>query len=346
MRLLDQLVAGGIVLAIAAAMTCACVAAEPRPVIIPREKWASFFSGQKATLRFIVQSAEPINGRLIWGYSSQQLSLARNESAVTVQETKSAEVEIMLQLPETREEVVLDTELGLRLLDSRGDVIADYRRILRIFPRDPFANRGDWLRKQKISLYDPEGGTRKIFEEHAIPCETVRNLSVLETKTEGMVIVGEGVSWTERPGLPEVLVKLAVSGVSVLCLAPGEGSMTFPGTDDDRPARTRVTLNGREVISQFDKRLDAQAWPPDGLMIKTGFELAAGRDRVVLTATESQRGWPWMEVEYPEDGRLILCGLGIVRAWDVSPVPRYLLLSILESLSQQKQSNPSTTAKE
>jgi hypothetical protein len=315
---------------------CRGVAAAPRTVIIPREKWNTCFSGQKATLHFILQSSETIQGRLSWACLSQRLTVAHDVISVTVEAAKPAEIEIALQLPDTREELVLEADLGLRLVNDRGDAVAEHKQTLRVFSRDPYARRQDWLKKQKISLYDPEGKTRKIFEEHSIPCNTIGNLSVLETITDGIVIIGEDISWNERLGLPEAMVKLAKAGVAVLCLAPSEGRMTFPGSDDDRASSARVALEGLDIVAHFDKRFDNLAWPFDGAVIQTYFELAAQRDRVVLQAVKTPRGWPWLEVEYPGGGRLALCGLGIIHSWEGGPTPRYLLLSMLESLSQKK----------
>lgn len=311
-------------------------AAEPTAEITPVEGWSTFLSGGQVTLRYQLQTSDTINGTLAWSHSAQRRPIARGERNVTVDETKPTEVEIRLQLPEVREGLVFDTDFTAQLFDPRGEVVSEHQRVLRLFPSDAFSDRREWLDDLKIVLFDPEGKTSETFDDAAIPFKKARSLSVLEDAEEGIVVIGEGVSLADHRNLPEVMTKLAASGVPVLCLAPTDGRLLFPGSDTEEGAAPfSVSFRRKDVITQLDKRLDAEAWSPDGEMVVAGLEMTSYRGQVLLSVAESPRAWPWLEVTYPRGGRMIVCGFGLVRCWQAGPTPRYLLACVFERLSKE-----------
>ena len=87
------------------------------------------------------------------------------------------------------------------------------------------------------------------------------------------------------------------------------------------------------MISQLDKRLDTRGWPPDGKVIAAGLALKAVEGSVVGEITDGTSGWPWLEVQYAKQGRLVVCGFGLMNHWEASPTPRYLFARVLESLT-------------
>ncbi len=309
------------------------LAAEPTAKIVPQEGWSTFFGGGQVTLNYRLQSSVAMKGRLTWSHSAQRRPIARGERAVSVDKTTPADVEISLQLPEVREGIVFDTDFTVQLLDSRDDVVAEHQRVLRLFPSDAFFDRREWLDDLKIVLFDPDGKTSETFDDVAIPYKKAGNLSVLEETKEGIVVIGEGVSLADHRNLAEVMMRLAATGVSVLCLAPADGRMAFPGSEAEQPASTSISFRRTDIITQLDKRLDAEAWPPDGEVVVAGLEMTSFRGRVLLSVTEAPQAWPWLEVTYPRGGRLIVCGFGIIRCWQDGPTPRYLLARVFERLS-------------
>lgn len=254
---------------------------------------------------------------------------------MSVDKTTPADVEISLQLPGVGEGIVFDTDFTVQLLDSRDDVVAEHQRVLRLFPSDVFSDRREWLDDLKIVLFDPEGKTSELFDEATIPYKKARSLTVLEKSKEGIVVIGEGVSLADHRNLPEVMVRLAAARVSVLCLAPADGQMAFPDSEVEQPDSTSISFRRTDVITQLDKRLDAQAWAPDGKLAVAGLEMTSFRGRVLLAVTKSPQAWPWFEATYPRGGRLIVCGFGIISCWQAGPTPRYLLARIFERLSKE-----------
>src|SRR5690606_23449963 len=107
-----------------------------------------------------------------------------------------------------------------------------------LFARDPFANRREWLKQQQLVLYDPAGETAECFANADIPFELVANLSAIESVPTKLIVVGEGVSFREDRGLPELLCQRVEQGTPVLCLAPTQGE--FPLLDDDDPAESKM----------------------------------------------------------------------------------------------------------
>ncbi len=310
------------------------LAETPGVKIRAREGWSTFFGGQEASLHFLINSEKPLDGRLAWNHSVQRRTIASGEAAVKIDGAGQAEVEISLRLPEVRGGVIFDTDLALRVIDSRGKVIAGHDRVLRLFPASAFAGRQEWLRGLKITLYDPAGETRRVLDEADVEYRDVNGTSALERTTEGTVLIGEGVSWRDHRGLPGAVEKLAAGGMAVICLAPADGEFDFPGTAENRPRPKEIAFLGTDVIGQIDKRLDADAWPPDGQVIAARLSVGAARKGATIVVDDSGRGWPWLEVVYPGGGRLIVCGFGVVGHWDAGPTPRWLLLRILERVAQ------------
>jgi hypothetical protein len=201
-------------------------------------------------------------------------------------------LEIPLSLPPVREGVVLGLQLRVEVFDGQAQTLADDERPLWLFPRDPFINRGDWLEGLKITLYDPEGATRTVFDEAGIPYHAPRTSDALHEITEGIIMVGEGVSFQKHRGLAESLARAAARGVPVLCLAPAAGELPVPGTGDQPPVEG-VELRRRDVIRDFDKRLDADYWPPPGKVAKSGLGVVSRRGSVVMEVADSPEAWPW-----------------------------------------------------
>jgi hypothetical protein len=143
-------------------------------------------------------------------------------------------------------------------------------------------------------------------------------------------------SFKDYRGLGDMMVKTAARGIPVLCLAPAGGEMTMPGAGDaDLPKPRSMRFAGNELIVQLDKRLDAEAWPPDGRVAAGGLKLRGDRGPVVgETAKES--AWPWVELEYGGKGRLVVCGFGIVEKWKNGPAPRFLFAKVLEHMAAEK----------
>ena len=319
------------VIAALAAWPAAC--AEPAAVLACREHWSTFFGGREVRLHFAARSEPPVDGRLLWSHAADGRTIARGELAAELKGGGESEAEIRLRLPEVREGVVLDTQLSVVLADRRNQVLARHDRIVRLFPSDPFVDRRKWLGSLGIVLYDPKGATEAIFKAHDLPHRLVGTPAALSGVAQGTVVIGEGLSLEDRRGLAETLLRLAAGGVPVLCLAPASGSLPFPGGGDG-PQPRRVVLGGCEVIGELDKRLDADAWAPDGRVAAAGLELSAAGRGAAFSVAPPPRGWSWLEVVYPQGGRLIVCGFGIVEHWDASPTPRWLLLRILERLSE------------
>jgi hypothetical protein len=158
---------------------------------------------------------------------------------------------------------------------------------------------------------------------------------------EGFILVGEGVSFKDDAGLGETLVRAAARGLPVLCLAPKEGSFPLPGAEGaGLPVPVGMELRREEVITRVDKRLDAKAWPPSGSVVASGLTLKAEEGKVVAEAAAGGAGWPWLEVEYADRGRLAVCGFAVVQRWDATPTPRYFFAGVLKRLAGDEKREP------
>ena len=204
-----------------------------------------------------------------------------------------------------------------------------------IFPRSAFADRTAWLKKLKITLYDPKGATAKLFEAEKIPFDEARETDAVEALTDGVLIVGEGLALDEEKGLVAAMKKAAAAGATVLCLAPSSGEIAIPGVDSSDGLEELTFRKG--IVRKLDKRLDPDCWLPDGKAIASTLTLKKGDDSAVGEIKLGPGGWPRAEARSASGkGCWAFCGLAIVAKWEAGPTPRFLFARMLEYLTESK----------
>ncbi len=322
-------------------LPAAAAPAAERVTISAQEAWSGLFGGQDVTFNYTISSPEDLRGRLGWWLSVDGRTLARGEVAFAAGANRPGRAAVRFKSPQTKPGVIVDARLAIRVLaPGRNEIPAGHDRILRIFPRDPFALRSAWLKKLKITLFDPPGETATVLQRANIPFHQVHNPAAMRQMTDGLLVVGQGISFEEHRGLPESLVRLAAGGVPVICLAPSAGKLSMPGANPPQPelpTPKRVVLRRQDAITALDKRLDAAGWPPDGQLVASTISITADGSRVMGRVGKERTGWPWIEVHYPgRRATLLICGFGIVDRWDAGPTPRYLFAQMLEFVTTPK----------
>jgi hypothetical protein len=246
---------------------------------------------------------------------------------------KPSVIKIPLRTPLLKPGVVQEARLTLNVIAEK-EPLATYQKKIWIFPSDPFALKKQMLKELKIKLYDAveKSNTARVLKELDIPFDELVRPGEISDLQEGVILVGEGISFQDDPELFPALDQAARRGARVLCLAPKPGSFAFPENDQAIPES--LVLNKTDIIGSFDKRLDAKSWPPDGTPATNSLVLLAEEGRVRAQIVSHARGWHWLSWTYPEKkGRLSLVTFGLLRCWDASPTARYLLASILESMA-------------
>jgi hypothetical protein len=311
--------------------------------VTPGEAWSCVFGGQDLTLHFRVAGNKArdaaIEGRVLWHYAANQRTLARGE--IEVRRNDAGAAEVILQIPVVRDGVIFRTDLTVGFIPRGEDAEADtLTKTLWLFPEDPFADQRETLKERKLSLFDPEGRTAKLFEKIELPHRLIRNAAVLEDRDEhSYVIVGEGTSLTRNRGLAERLLRFAAAGGTVLMLAPSEGVIPLPGEalakDEDNAARPgELRFRQHHVIHEFDKRLDSRFLPGTGDFAGSKVTLRTRLSRIGMEVSEDG-DWPWFSVEYPDTkGRFVFCGFSLIKHWNNGPTPRFLLNRILTPQSE------------
>lgn len=325
-----------------------CVGADEEALTIEaRSKWSNVFGGKEATWQYQVKASQAFKGRAIWKLTSAGRTLSRGEAGLAAGPDRPASVKVALSLPPVRNGIILEAKLILSLFaDKQEKAAASHEKTVWIFPEDPFYLHSKWLKELKIHLLDPEKKTLKILEKAKVPFDEVGNVESLAELKEGMLLVGEGVSFKDYPALPELLIRIAARGLPVLCLAPAQGTLPVPGMEKSRGSLPgSLSWRRGDVITEMDKRLDTLSWS-GGEVIASTISLTA-EDGVVQGAIAPAGGWPWMEANYPEThGRLVICGFGIISQWDAGPTPRFLFERLLERISEKPAKQSSTESDE
>jgi hypothetical protein len=320
-------------------------AQDEKLTIEPREKWSNVLAETKVHFHFQVKAPAAFKGRAEWTFSDpgskRVLPRGRGETPLAANDDKR-EVKVPLEIPPVNPGVILQTQLSVSVFaDGKDKPEAVLEKTVWIFPADPFNDRSKWLKDLKITLYDPDpkGKTADVLKALKVPFEEQRNVAALGELKEGVLLIGEGVSFKDDAGLGDILVQAAGRGVPVLCLAPSAGNIPLPGADNALPSPDNVILARRDTITKLDKRFDAQGWAPDNQVVASSLAVKTDDGRVVAEVVEGAKGWPWLQADFTDKkGRLLVCGFSLVAKWDASATPRYLFARLLERVTELQDS--------
>ena len=300
-----------------------------------RENWSAIFGGQPVTYHLTVSTMARSPGRLLWRVAVNGATLKRGEAAVVPTPAQPAHVAVFLNVPDVREGVSMQAVLTASFVpEGESEAAAAVEKTLWIFASDPFAYRKQWLRELDIRLFDPEKKTGPALKQAGIPFKLVATAESL-ANASGVVVIGEGVSFRDYRALPSLMLQAAAGGANVLCLAPAGGEFRFPGSEVAGEVRPPDAMQFRrgDIIRELDKRLDATAWPQDGVLVASSMKLVGQRGPVVGEIVAGNEGWPWVRLDYRQAGTLMIVGFPIVAKWHSGPSPRYLFASLLEVLA-------------
>ncbi len=316
---------------------------EKSAVVTPTRVPGNVFGDEVSEFTFRLDTPRPIKGRIVWRVAAGTATVKTGEVEVAADAGKPSEFTIKIAVPPVKDGVIFHTRLTLSAVEDKElKPVATFERDLWVFPKDPFADRLEWLKKLKLTLYDPKGDTAKVFTAARVPFEEARDLDAVAAVKEGVLVVGEGLSFKDEKGLAAALHKLATGGLTVLVLAPAGGAVSIPGVVEPAAGLDELCFR-RDIVRKLDKRLDPDGWAPDGKAVASSVVVKSGDDGA-SEVVPGGAGWSWVEARAPTGkGRWALCGLGIVAKWEAGPTPRFLFARLLEHVTD---SEPEQTKKE
>ena len=297
------------------------------------------FAGQKAVFSLIYDTGDTSRRptQLQAHLRVNRRNAARGKAKLKPTQNGMISGNLRIDIPPVKEGVVMPATLEIVIPADEADNADDIssERKLYLFHPDPFSSRQVWLKKRKIRLFDPVGKTAECLESANIPHERIHNKARIDDLTDGVLIIGAGVSLHKQRRLLKNALTAAEGGAFVLFLGVEEGQAKLPGISGMHSRQPeRVVLRGDDVVKSFDKRFDiltraaASESRPRPLMVKTENDNIVGS--FSQTDDQNTKRWSWFMSEHENGGRFALSGLPIVENWKTSPVPRYFLLEILK----------------
>lgn len=267
----------------------------------------TFFSDSELALQFVCRAPSSV----AW-----QASAARRPFASGVVEPRNGKLEIEFRTPQVREGVVLPIQVAV------GESLFK----IHIFGRDPLADRHSWAESLHLVLFDPPGETAKAFDTISLPHGQLTGLGGLSAVNEGIVVIGEGLSLADHPGLDDTLCCLARQGVPVILLAPQSGS--FRVTD---PAPKRLELQDESAGQQIDPRIIGD------LRRSRGLRVSGDGNGPLLRIADQGSSYAWGDFRFDNKrGRLCCLTWDLLATWETSPAPRFFFVRLLEIVSSGK----------
>ena len=309
------------------------------------EKWSTAFSGDEIVVHAKLSNADnPTDDRIRWAHTANQRTISRGEAGFVVDDSLEATAEITLRPRNLRDGVLFETTLTAARFNRNNDrPIETLKHRIWLFPRDPLAGRRVWAESLGLILFDPVGITAERLADIQLPLQSTDVASAAgKVTSDGVLIVGEQVSFTQLDSLGKTLLHSAQAGRRVLVLAPSDGFLTLAPQSNNRTSVQDIPgelrFSREHVITRLDKRLDAAAWQRTNNEIpSTRFAVQARLGQTAAIVTPRRSGWPWLEIHFPQtEGILIVCGFRIVEHWDKGPTPRFLLVRLLEHLSRKE----------
>jgi len=303
------------------------------------DQWSCVFAGQQTTFHYYLPETKLRQVAVDWTLLSGSRVIGRGTANPLV-ETRDDEsqISLLVALPELKPGVTMPAILKLSVvLDGKQHTL---QHDLHIYSEEPFVEQQEFLKQLRLQLYDPLGSTASILDENRIPYTRLRSLAAIDETTDGLILAGEGISLDKHDLLMSSLYAAASRGVPVLCLASSNGAWPMKldaGGDLPLP---ELTLSREDWIRQFDKRFDSDHWQ-SGRSVSRTLELVAVNDQVEIQLSKRLSGWSWLRLKFPARQTrvpatdMIVCRMELIKSWNETPVPRYLLRHLFEELTPQ-----------
>jgi hypothetical protein len=317
-------------------------AEEPMVRLTRPVAWTTVFGEQEVTVDMQVAGEVPQGGRLLWSLaSSERLTLVRGEAELKDEEAWQFRVAI----PPVKPGVVLDAILTAHYYrPGEREPAASYESPLFVYPQDPFHDRLETLKELQIRLYDPVGETARTLAAADFPFEQIHNVAAIGELADGILVIGEGISFREDRALPELLVQVAARGIPVLCLAPRAGEFALPRKSDKSAPLASITFGTHSLVRQLDKRLDDRYWMEEAVIARHTLNPSGRGAQIAAEVDEGADGWTWIQMHFAPTSaadastptpptKLLVLSLPLIEHWKSGPSPRFLFSRLVDDIT-------------
>lgn len=289
------------------------------------DRWSNVTAGEEIKLVFRLPR-DVREGEIIgWSVAVDSAVIIRRETKVRNDGNGNPRLSLSFCLPEGEPRMIVPVTIRISFDDR--DVLA---KQLWLYPSDPFRNPVPSFKADQLVLFDPSQTTAARWREASLQFHEQPNAEALSDLDDGVLVIGEGVSFREYRGLSRLIGQAARRGVNVLCLAPSEGTFVLADADDTRNHEIASLLLARaDVLSSFDKHLDFLDWRGPSPVNGTTIQFASSSQQMSATFVLDGTGWPWLAAEYRGGGRVVIACFHCIEHWDSGPAPRHALWHLL-----------------
>jgi hypothetical protein len=182
------------------------------------EPWSNVTAGEEITLYRLPDAAA---GQVVaWSVAVDTAVIVRSQSEVRANADRQPVLAVKFRLPQGEATSIVPVMVRV----ARGGREVPAKRLW-IYPGDPFQQPISHLPAEPLVLFDPQGATAARWEGTPLRVRREKNISALAELGEGTLVIGEGVSFREFRGLPEV-IRAAVRGLRVQS-APSAGTLVL-----------------------------------------------------------------------------------------------------------------------
>lgn len=287
----------------------------------------NIFSGKDSLILIHSTLSQP-NSSINWIVSKNNQIISQGTDNLRI--NKNLPPSILIHAPDIKEGVVTPVSLHLSLNTTQNQRAITTAEFF-IFHQNAFSSLRNKLTEMKIGLFDVDQTTRQLFEQSDIPLENIHSVDGLADFNGRIVMIGQGLDLNQMPSIGSEIAALSKRNITVIVLAPKNGSIQIPG-DSSPVIAQKVIMAQENIIRETDKTLDT-TWSFSRPTITSRFNLIPEPNTLKISTVPGNDGWAWIQISFQEKtAPVIFCGFDFTGAWEESPSPRYFLLRLLEKI--------------
>lgn len=280
----------------------------------------NFYSGRENVLR--LKPLTPAIKNISWNMRYCGRTIASGE----VSQTNTSEIKIKFSIPKLNPGVIANVlftclgKTGKKLLEKQ----------LYFFPPNPFIDRSQYLKKQKIAVWElgESGKLSKLLNSLNVPFTQISSLSELE---DNKTVLISGLDYDEFSGIQDEILQFAAKEKRKIIIMP-----PLSGTIPIASAKCRRILFAKNSeIKKFNRKFDSEKWA-DVCIPQKSFKIAVFDDMMSISLEKNSKGYSYCELD-AGSSQIIICAWDIAGLAERSPTPLYLLSNLILNNKGDKQ---------
>jgi hypothetical protein len=280
----------------------------------------NFYSGRENVLR--LKLSDPTLKNISWNIRYCGRTIASGET----NPTNASEIQIKFSTPKLNPGIIANA--SFTCIDESGKKLLEKQ--LYFFPPNPFTDRTEFLKVQKIAVWEPDenGNLSKLLNSLKVPFSQLSAFSELE---DNKTVLISGLDYDEFSGIQDEILQFAAKGNKTIIITPPlAGTIPIASAKYDR-----ILFAKNSEIKKFNRKFDSKIWADIHIPQKS-FKVAPFDDIISISPEKGSNGYSFCKLSL-SSSKIIICAWDIAGLSEKSPTPLYLLSNLILNKKGDKQ---------